>query len=304
MKLAHYLKSDRTAVGFVKDGSLIDLNYAAKKLEMRALSQVKTIDEILSKDLLTYAIQADEKTWEENDIEGIPLEKVRLQSPILFPEKILLTAINYVSHGKEQKVTPPSEPYFFTKFRNSIIGHGDSILAPKASNKVDWEVELAVIIGKKGKYVPRSEAMNYVAGYTIANDVSFRDLLFREGSPAKTDPLGHNWVKGKSLDASFPLGPWLVTPDEMTNPYESELMLSVNGSVKQRSRVGEMIFKIDELIEYLSNGITLSPGDVISTGTPLGVAVFTGAPYLKDGDIVEARIDGIGVLRNSVEAEG
>lgn len=171
------------------------------------------------------------------------IESARLLSPILNPEKILLAASNYASHSKEWKVKPPSEPYFFTKLRNALIGPNDPILIPKISKSVDWEFELAVVIGKPGKYISRKDAMSYIAGYTISNDVSFRDLQYSTGSPDKPTSLGMNWIKGKSLDSSFPLGPWLVTADEIQDPHNLEISLSVNGEIKQHSNTKEMIFK-------------------------------------------------------------
>jgi 2-keto-4-pentenoate hydratase/2-oxohepta-3-ene-1,7-dioic acid hydratase in catechol pathway len=234
---------------------------------------------------------------------GIPVSSVKLLSPVLNPEKILLVARNYLSHNLEQNAKPPSEPYFFTKFRNALIGHSEAILIPRISTKADWEGELAVIIGKAGKNIPRMEAMEYVAGYAVANDVSFRDLQFSTRSDNAAVALGSNWVKGKGLDSSFPLGPWLVTRDEIADPHNLDISLCVNGKVKQHSNTGDMMFKIDSLIEYVSAGMTLRPGDVISTGTPEGVAVFSGEPFLKDGDVVEVTIGEIGTLRNPVRSE-
>ena len=198
---------------------------------------------------------------------------------------------------------PPVEPYFFTKFRNALIGPNEPILIPRISTKADWEAELAVIIGRAGKNIEGKSAMDHVAGYAVANDVSFRDLQFSTRSEKAPVTLGSNWVKGKGLDSSFPLGPWLVTKDEIPNPNDLEISLKVNGETKQHSKTSDMIFAIDHLIEYVSAGMTLKPGDIISTGTPEGVAAFTGAPFLKDGDIVEATINGIGTLRNPVKAE-
>jgi 2-keto-4-pentenoate hydratase/2-oxohepta-3-ene-1,7-dioic acid hydratase in catechol pathway len=287
-------------IGVVKNESIFDLGDFSPIRGLPSLENFHTIGDLLRSNVLASLVRSESDL---NYDSPIPLDSVKLQSPILSPEKIFCAAINYVSHSKEQEVKPPSEPYFFTKFRNAIIGPDDPILIPRISKKVDWEVELAVIIGKKGKYIARNEAMDYVSGYTIANDVSFRDLQFPEGWPEKLNPLGHNWVRGKGLDTAFPMGPWLVTPDELGNPYDCKISLSVNGTLRQNSIIGEMVFKIDSLIEYISQGLTLSPGDVISTGTPLGVAAFTGAPYLKEGDVVEAMIEGIGKLRNSLRAE-
>ncbi|TRM84291.1 FAA hydrolase family protein [Sulfolobus sp. A20-N-F6] len=212
--------------------------------------------------------------------------------PITNPEKILLLAVNYRAHGKETNHSPPKEPYLFTKFNNTLVGHNQQVLIPKASQKVDYEIELAVIIGKKGKYVNKSDAMKYIFGYTILNDISFRDKQF----PSE-NPYGMRWVHGKGMDTACPLGPWIVTRDEMDNIYNSKLTLKVNGEIRQQAYAEEMIFKIDEIIEYVTNGITIKPGDIISTGTPSGVGHVIGK-YLKHGDVVEAEISSIGVLRN------
>ena len=301
MKLAHYLSDGETRVGIVDEEQIFDLQDAAKKLGLTGFDRHLTIDQLLSQGLIQSFQQIEEKITATKM--GVPIKSVRMLSPILNPEKILLVAVNYLSHGKEQNVSLPTEPYFFTKFKNALIGPGDPILLPRVSKKVDWEVELAVIIGKTGKYIQKKDALNYVAGYAISNDVSFRDLRFPSDSPDKPSRLGINWVKAKGLDSSFPLGPWLVTKDEIPNSHDLEISLSVNGEEKQHSSTGEMVFKIDSLIEYISSGITLNPGDIISTGTPEGVAVFTGQPFLKDGDIIEGKISKIGTLTNEVKAE-
>jgi len=301
LKLAHYLSNGETRVGIVDEEHIFDLQDAAKKLGLTGFDQHFTIDQLLSQGLIQSFQQIEDKITATKM--GVPTNSVRILSPILNPEKILLVAVNYLSHGKEQNVSLPTEPYFFTKFKNALIGPGDPILLPRVSKKVDWEVELAVIIGKTGKYIQKKDALNYVAGYTISNDVSFRDLRFPSDSPDKPSRLGINWIKAKALDSSFPLGPWLVTKDEIPNPHDLEISLSVNGDEKQHSNTGEMVFKIDSLIEYISSGMTLNPGDIISTGTPEGVAVFTGQPFLKDGDIIEGKISKIGTLTNKVKAE-
>ncbi len=301
MKLLHYVKDDNIRAGIVQDNLVYDLQELAALAGISELKDSKTIDEILWKNQLNLV---RESTTTVKKADSFPVSSAKLKSPILRPQKIFLAAVNYISHGKEQGISPPFEPYFFTKFRNTVIGPKDPIVIPRVSRKVDWEAELGVIIGKRGKYISKREAMDYVAGYTVCNDISFRDLQLPEGWPAKSNPLGHNWVKGKGLDSSFPSGPWMVTSEEMQDPYSSEILLRINGIERQRSLAREMVFKIDYLIEYLSAGITLEPGDIISTGTPLGVAAFTGAPYLKSGDVVETSISTIGELRNPVTAEG
>jgi len=288
MKLANYTESSSSPLkaGLVVDSKIYPVHD-------RVGAVYSSVDQILSSDSLDFVRS---KQTEYSKSTGVSVDSVKLAPPILYPEKIYCAAANYVSHGQEANQAPPTEPFLFTKFRNALIGAGDSVLLPKISKQVDWEVELAVIIGKRGKDIPRSKAINYIAGYTISNDISFRDLQL---APNK---LGMNFVKGKGLDTALPMGPWLVTTDELSNPYSSEISLSVNGVERQKSKIDEMVFKIDQLIEYVSADVTLLPGDIISTGTPLGVAAFTGVPYLKAGDSMEARISGIGVLKNSVKA--
>jgi 2-keto-4-pentenoate hydratase/2-oxohepta-3-ene-1,7-dioic acid hydratase in catechol pathway len=301
LKLAHYARNGATSVGIIHNGFVFDLTQAANELGIARLAHVVSIDQILSEGLLSVLHDAESSITSRS--RGLPVESLALCCPILAPEKILLVARNYLSHNVEQNVNPPSEPYFFTKFRNALIGPNDPVLVPAISKKVDWEAELAVILGKAGKNIARKDAMGYVAGYAVANDISFRDLQFSTRADNAVATLGSNWVKGKNLDSSFPLGPWLVTKDEVPDPNNLEISLTVNGKTRQHANTSDMIFKVDALIEYASAGMTLKPGDIISTGTPEGVAVFTGGPFLKDGDILEATIGGIGTLRNPVRSE-
>jgi 2-keto-4-pentenoate hydratase/2-oxohepta-3-ene-1,7-dioic acid hydratase in catechol pathway len=301
LKLAHYRKNRETKVGIAKNGLLFDVREASERLALPIRKDLLTIDQFLSAGAIGSLQQVEEKITEGSP--GVPIESVKLLSPIQNPEKILLIALNYRSHTREQNEEPPPEPYVFAKFRNALIGPGDPILIPKVSKKVDWEVELAVIIGKAGKYIARKDSMNHVAGFAISIDVSFRDFQYSTKLPDGKTTLGLNWMKGKGLDSSFPLGPWLVTSDEIPNPNELKISLSVNGRRKQLSNTSDMIFKIESLIEYISAGITLQPGDIISTGTPEGVAASTGGPFLKDGDTVEGSIERIGTLSNPVSAE-
>ena len=301
MKLAHHIRNGATRPAIVHDGSLIDLAQVGKELGISHLRDIVSLDQILSEGMLDSLHGAEGKIT--GKFAGFPVESVHLRSPILMPEKILLVARNYLSHNVEQKAKPPSEPYFFTKFRNALIGPNEPILIPKISAKADWEAELAVVIGKAGKNIPRKDAMDYIAGYAVSNDISFRDLQFSTRSDNAAVALGSNWVKGKGLDSTFPLGPWLVTRDEIADPHNLDISLTVNGETKQDSNTRDMIFKIDTLIEYVSAGMTLRPGDIISTGTPEGVAVFTDQKFLKNGDVVEAKISKIGTLRNTVRLE-
>lgn len=288
MKLAQFEWKGKTRAGIVEGNFVHDTGESS-------------LDQILSKGLLD-SLRKRQKALVKSTA-GIPLSSVRLLSPVLFPEKILCVAENYRSHVKEADGKVAKTPYLFAKFRNAIVGPNDAILIPRISKKVDWEAELAVVIGKEGKHIPKERAMSHVAGYCISNDVSFRDIQFPEGWPKELNRLGQNWVLGKSLDCSFPLGPWLVTTDEISNPHNLGISLSVNDELKQSSNTGEMVFSVASLIEYISGGMTLRAGDVISTGTPRGVAAFTDQRFLRDGDLVEARIDQIGTLRNPVESE-
>lgn len=302
MRLANYVKNNTARVGLVHRGMIYDLLDSERELGISHPTRTNplTVGKILSNGSLGPIERIEGKVYGLEA--GIPIESTTFLSPILEPEKILLVARNYASHSRELNVKPPSEPYFFTKLRNALIGSGQPILIPRISKAVDWEVELVVVIGKTGKYIARRDAMDYIAGYTISNDISFRDLQYSAGSPDRRTAFGMDWVKGKGLDSSFPLGPWLVTKDEIEDPHNLDVSLSVNGEIKQHSNTREMLFKIDSLIESASAGITLKAGDIISTGTPEGVA-SSGGPFLKDGDIVECTIGGIGSLRNPVKLE-
>lgn len=294
MRLANFDDGKGTRAGLVIGSRVVGL------AELPGFESVHTVDQLLASGRLEElrALTESRALTGETSVDA-----VRLRSPVTSPDKILCAAVNYTSHGREGGATAPEEPYLFTKFRSSVIGDGDPILVPRISKMADWEVELAVIIGRRGKYISRGDAMSYVAGYAIANDVSFRDLQFPRGWPEKLSRHGMNWVKGKALDGAFPLGPWLVTRDEIPDPQNLRISLSVDGVQRQDSTTGDMIFGVGELIEYASSGLTLLPGDVISTGTPSGVAYYSGAPFLKDGDTVVCEIEGIGKLQNPVVGE-
>ena len=220
----------------------------------------------------------------------------RIGAPVCRPSKIICIGLNYADHSKESQMKLPSEPVIFFKSTSSLTGPFNEVFIPRNSTKTDWEVELAVVISKKALYVSEDDAMNYVAGYSLFNDYSERAFqLEREGQ----------WVKGKSADTFAPLGPYLVTPDEVLDVNNLRLWLSVNGKMMQDGNTKNLVFKVPFLIHYISQFMTLLPGDVISTGTPAGVGFAMKPPvFLKAGDIVEYGIDGLGkakqVLRNSL----
>ncbi|MGC8557904.1 MAG: fumarylacetoacetate hydrolase family protein [Nitrososphaeria archaeon] len=294
MKIVNYLQGNLSRVGVVEDGNLVDLSEPFSRYGLR----VDSLDSMLELGLFDKIDDA----LRESSI-SIKLSKVKLLPPVIHPEKIMLAAVNYYSHEREQGASRPGLPYLFTKFRNALTGPYDDLLLPVASEKMDYEGELAVIIGKKGKYIKKTEAMDHVLGFTVADDVSFRDLQFPSGWPNVLNPYGQNWVKGKSLDYAFPLGPWVITADEIDDPYSLNIRTTVNGEVKQDGNTSDIIFSIEELIEYASNGITLMPGDVISTGTPHGVAAFNQERFLSEGDIVEVTVSKVGYIRNRVKKE-
>jgi 2-keto-4-pentenoate hydratase/2-oxohepta-3-ene-1,7-dioic acid hydratase in catechol pathway len=219
---------------------------------------------------------------------------IRLGSPIARPSKIVCIGLNYADHAKETNAAVPVEPVIFLKATSSLCGPFDDIIIPKNSEKTDWEVELAVVIEKKTSYVDEIHAMNYVAGYCLHNDVSERNFqLERNGT----------WDKGKGCDTFAPLGPWLVTKDEIPDVNDLNLWLTVNGKTMQNGTTSNLIFKIPFLVSYVSQFMSLLPGDVISTGTPAGVGLgMKPNIYLKDGDVVELGIDGLGSAKQSVKA--
>lgn len=221
-------------------------------------------------------------------------DSARLGSPIARPSKIICIGLNYADHAKETNAPIPVEPIIFMKSTTALAGPNDAIITPKNSVKTDWEVELAVVIGKKTSYVEEAGALDYVAGYTLHNDVSEREFqIERNGT----------WDKGKGCDTFAPLGPFLATPDELGDLNKLRLWLKVNGQTMQDGNTSNFIFTIPFVISYVSQFMTLLPGDVISTGTPAGVGLGFNPPiYLKAGDVVELGIDGLGTSRQEVKA--
>ncbi len=230
-------------------------------------------------------------TWLERNQTACPIipEGTRLGPPICRPSKIICIGLNYSDHAKESKMELPAEPIIFFKSTTAICGPDDNVIIPKGSEKTDWEVELAFVIGKKASYVEESDAMNYVAGYLLHNDISERAF--------QLERLGQ-WVKGKSADTFAPLGPFLATTDEIPDPHNLDVWLKVNDELLQSSNTRNLVFKIPHLVSYISQFMTLLPGDVISTGTPAGVGLGLKPPrYLAPNDVMELGIEGLGVQR-------
>lgn len=233
--------------------------------------------------------------WEKNKSQAEKVTAdVRLGVPVKGISKIICIGLNYADHARETKAQPPEEPILFFKAPSAIIGPNDQVVIPKNSTKTDWEVELGVVIGKKATYVSEADAMDYVAGYCLHNDYSERAFQLERGG---------QWVKGKSCDTFAPIGPWLVSKDEVDDIDNLRLWLTVNGAPMQDGNTRDLIFKIPFLISYVSQFMSLLPGDVISTGTPAGVGLgMDPQVYLKAGDVVECGIDGLGTSRQELKA--
>jgi 2-keto-4-pentenoate hydratase/2-oxohepta-3-ene-1,7-dioic acid hydratase in catechol pathway len=225
-----------------------------------------------------------------------PLVGARLLAPVPDPRKILCIGLNYRDHAIEGGKAIPAEPVVFGKFHTALIGPGEPIVLPKVSHKVDYEAELVVVIGKRGRHIAEANAFEYVAGYTCGHDVSARDWQFRGEEK--------QWIIGKTFDTFAPTGPELVTVDEVPDPHHLPVRLRLNGQLMQNSNTKEFIFGVPKLLTYLSQVVTLEPGDLIFTGTPPGVGAARKPPvWLKPGDVAEVEIEGIGVLRNPCVAE-
>lgn len=269
MRLAQYYSNDGSAkVALVEQGRLFPLFFEGDMI-----------------DLITRGFGF------EHDSHGYMLDEVIFAPVVSRPSKIIALGLNYKDHADESKGHVPESPLIFAKFPNTLLGHKGTITWSKSiTNKVDYEAELAVVMGNETKNCPPQHALDNVFGYTCANDVSARDLQFGDGQ----------WVRGKSLDSFCPLGPWCVTADELSDPNNLKIACRLNGNTMQESNTSNMIFPVAEIISFLSRHFTLYPGDVILTGTPSGVGAFRDpSVYLKDGDEVCIEIEGIGTLTNT-----
>lgn len=240
-------------------------------------------------DLVTYL-----ETGRVVEADPVPLADVRLLAPVPRPGKVIGIGLNYRDHAAESGQPIPQHPILFPKFANSVIGPGAAIVIPPETAQPDYEAELGVVIGRRARRVPESRALDHVAGYTCVNDVSARDLQF----------LTPQWMAGKAIDTFLPCGPWLVTPEEIPDPQDLAISLTLNGERLQDSRTSQMVFGVAELIAWISRTMTLEPGDLIATGTPPGVGFARTPPvWLRDGDVVTVEIERIGALTNPVRAE-
>jgi 2-keto-4-pentenoate hydratase/2-oxohepta-3-ene-1,7-dioic acid hydratase in catechol pathway len=228
---------------------------------------------------------------------GVPLPpNIELLPPVPNPRKIICVGKNFAEHARETGAAPPGEPVFFSKFPTALIGPGRQIVLPKESSQVDYEAELVAIIGRGGRAIKRDTALKHVAGYCCGNDITARD--WQRNKP------GGQWLLGKSFDTFAPLGPALVTADEIPDPQNLNIQLRLNGQIMQQASTAEMLYSLAELIAYVSRVCTLEPGDLLFSGTPAGVGFVRTPPvFLKDGDLLEVEIEMIGILENAVISE-
>ncbi|HQZ81896.1 MAG TPA: fumarylacetoacetate hydrolase family protein [Pyrinomonadaceae bacterium] len=290
MKLVVFTKRSSPGVGyrigaFLSDDRIADLTPEFLTNGLSQTDILKCFD--LERDFVSPAASA----IQSGAVQLFEREEIRLEAPIQRPGKIVCVGLNYRDHAEESGMAIPTSPIIFSKFSTAVIGPDAAIELPEDSSEVDYEAELAVVIGRRAKSVSASDAMSYVFGYTNFNDVSARDMQFADGQ----------WQRGKSCDTFAPMGEFIATPDEIVDPHDLRISFRLNGETLQDSSTGQMIFRIPELIEFISKTITLEPGDLIATGTPPGVG-FARTPkvFLRDGDFAEVEIEGLGVLRNSV----
>lgn len=307
MQFCSFSHQSRERFGFrLRDGEIVDLIEALKSLRKNGRLQGRHDALLKATDLKSWlsngreAIETAQRVrellsaGEKTDALGIyPQDSIRLLPPITNPGKMMIIGLNYKDHAEEQGVPLPDRPLLIAKFPTALIGPGEEIRLPAISQKVDPEGEMCVVILEKAKGLSQEQARRSIAGYTVGNDVSARDLQFSD----------KQWVRGKSCDTFAPIGPFLVTEDEVGDPHNLDIELSVNGDVRQSSNTDNLVFNCYEVVSFISQSITLEAGDIIFTGTPSGVGVFRKPPvFLKPGDLVEVTIEKIGKLTNPVIA--
>jgi len=315
MRLVTYQREDQPRTGAQLDKQIIDLNrayrlalqYTGNEDELAVADARIPTDMIgllrggdtslkATQEALAFVRSRLESNATELNRQGIvyAIDDVTLLPPVTHPSKVICLGLNYRDHAAEASMDVPNYPVLFHKVAGSLIGHNRPIVIPRISSKIDYEGELAIIIGKRGKYIPEDEAYSYIAGYTIANDVSARDLQFRTSQ----------WTTGKMLDTFGPLGPTLVTRDEVPDPHTLSIKTILNSQMLQNGNTADMIFHVPYIIKYISEIVTLEPGDVIMTGTPAGIGNTRNPPvFMKPGDTVTIEIGHLGALTNPIVAE-
>lgn len=279
MKLIRYGDAGKEKPGIEADGIRYDVSYLVHDYDEEFFAN-NGIEKLKNDFSTTSATKIG------NDI--------RLGEPVKRPGKLICIGLNYRKHAAESGMAEPAEPVVFFKATSSIVGPNDTIIIPKNSTKTDWEVELAIVIGKRANYISEEQALAHVAGYVLHNDVSEREFQLERGG---------QWVKGKSCDTFAPLGPYLVTKDEIPDPNNLKLWLTLNGKKMQDGNTNDFIFNVQHVVAYVSQFMSLVPGDIISTGTPEGVGLGQKPPfYLKPGDVIELGIEGLGSAKQNVKA--
>ncbi len=284
MKLLTYLSQSGPRVAALRDGACVDLNQADAQVPASMKALLEQGPEGLRRAAKALAAGKPFKA-----------EKLQFLAPVPDPQKVICVGLNYADHAKESGAAIPGEPVIFCKFPTAVGAHEQPIVLPSVSKCVDYEAELVVVIGRGGRKIPRERALEHVAGYTCGHDVSARDWQMHKP--------GGQWLLGKTFDTFAPFGPYLTTADEVADPNSLAIALRLNGQVMQQSSTQQFIFKVEDVVAYISQVCTLQPGDVIFTGTPPGVGFARKPPvYLKPGDVCEVEIEKLGVLRNPVTA--
>jgi 2-keto-4-pentenoate hydratase/2-oxohepta-3-ene-1,7-dioic acid hydratase in catechol pathway len=285
MKVAAFSINSKRHIGIVQDGQIISLTLLGEEQFPLCLKTfIERSEELLplAESLVNHSINEDAY---------FAISEVEILPPIPTPEKIICVGLNYIDHCKETGLEPPSSPVIFSKYANAIVGHNAEVKIPINSSEVDFEAELAVVIGKEAKCVSEKDANDFVFGYTIMNDISARDLQFTDGQ----------WSRGKTADTFAPTGPVIITKDEIGDPHNLSIILELNGEVMQDSSTSNLIFNVPQIISFLSQSMTLKPGDLIATGTPPGVGMGRDPKvWLKNGDQMNITIEKIGTLSNIV----
>lgn len=306
MKLVMFSHNGKSRIGSQEGNKIVDLHAAyVKKLEHEGDVRIEhKANTFVPENMIEFLEGGEESlacakaaadfalTNEETQL-VFNVEDVKIEAPVQNPKKIICVGHNYSEHILEMGRELPTHPVVFAKFANAVIGPEDDIPFYPISEQLDYEAEFTFVVGKRAKNVKEEDALDYVAGYTICNDVTYRDIQRRT----------LEWLQGKSVDGSAPMGPWLMTSDELTDPSGLDITLYVNGEKRQQSNTRNLVFTVQKLVAFLSNLMTLEPGDVIMTGTPGGVGVAMDPPnFLKDGDVVRIEVDKVGVLENKVSA--
>lgn len=297
MKLLTFYKDGKETLGIKMNGMVMDLHLALKsepqlKMDLDIMSIIAKGEDAL-KNIKAFVENLSETQLERFFVDESTIE---FAPAVPRPSKIICVGLNYRKHAEETKLPLPDFPILFNKFPNALAGHREKVRVPRTTERLDYEVELGIVIGKRGKYIDESDALEYVFGYCTTNDLSARDLQKRVSQ----------WLTGKSNDGFAPVGPYVVTKDEIDNPNQLRLTTKVNGEIRQDSNTSDMIFNCEYLISYISQYMTLEPGDIILTGTPEGVII--GKPieervYLQPGDEVTVEVEGLGALTTNLIAE-